>query len=102
MYILCTCHGIFDVFNGQARCPDDAGRKSFLDQRAHAAGLITSGCVRRRVSEGGIEESRQEFEALLFALETSAPAILESLDNAITDARSLSSVINGLDERGAR
>jgi hypothetical protein len=73
--------------------------KVFLDQRAQAAGLTTSEFVRRRVSEDGVEENRQEIESLLCALERSAPAILKSLDAAITDARSLSSAINGLNER---
>jgi hypothetical protein len=76
--------------------------KLVLDQRAHAAGLTTSEFVRRRVSEDGIEENRQEIEALLSALEASAPAILESLDSAINDARSLASAIKGLDERVTR
>jgi len=76
--------------------------KVFLDQRAHAAGLTTSEFVRRRVSEDGIEENRQEIEALLSALETSAPAILEALDSAINDARLLASAIKGLDERATR
>ncbi len=73
--------------------------KIFLDQRAHAAGLTTSEFVRRRVSEDGIEQNRQEIESLLSVLEASAPAILERLDNAISDARSLASAIKGLDEK---
>ncbi len=73
--------------------------KLSLDARAHREGLTTSEFVRRRVTEDGIEENHQEIEALLSALETSAPAILRSLDNAIAEASSLNAVINGLNER---
>jgi len=73
--------------------------KASLDQRAQAEGLSTSEFVRRRVSEDGIEDSRHEIEALLSALETCGPAILHSLDNAISEAEALSAAISVLDER---
>ncbi len=73
--------------------------KASLDQRAQAEGLSTSEFVRRRVSEDGIEDSRQEIEALLSALETCGPAILHSLDNAISEAEALNAAISVLDER---
>ncbi len=73
--------------------------KLSLDVRAHREGLTTSEFVRRRVSEDGIEENREEIEALLSALEISAPAILRSLDNAIAEASSLNAAIIGLNEK---
>jgi len=54
-----------------------------------------------RRNEDDIAENRQEIESLLSVLERSAPAMRETRDSAITDARLLASAIRELDERGA-
>jgi uncharacterized protein (DUF1778 family) len=73
--------------------------KRSLDERANRDGLSTSEFVRRRISEDGIEENRQEIESLLAVLEASSPTILRSLDEAIAQARSLKAAIAGRDEK---
>ncbi len=70
--------------------------KLALDHRANRDGLSTSEFVRRRISGDGVEENRQEIEALLSALEASSPAILQTLDDAIAAAQSLNTAIAGL------
>jgi hypothetical protein len=73
--------------------------KRSLDERANRDGLSTSEFVRRRISEDGIEENRQEIESLLAVLEASSPTILRSLEDAIAQANSLNAAIAGLNEK---
>jgi hypothetical protein len=84
-------HGHGDVMSATARLvvqmtPEE---KSQLDRRARRAGVSTSEFVRRRVGTDTIEDYRDEIEALLSALEASAPTILRSLDSAIEIATSI-------------
>jgi hypothetical protein len=72
--------------------------KNALDQRAHRANLTTSEFVRRRIGNDEIEEHRDEIEALLSVLETAAPNILKSLDQAIADANALKSFLEAKSE----
>jgi hypothetical protein len=63
--------------------------KTRLDLRARRAGVSTAEFVRRRVGTDAIEDYRDEIEALLSALEASAPTILRSLDSAIENATAI-------------
>jgi hypothetical protein len=63
--------------------------KTRLDLRARQAGVSTAEFVRRRVGTDAIEDYRDEIEALLSALEASAPTILRSLDSAIENATAI-------------
>ncbi len=61
-----------------------------LDRRARKAGLSTSEFVRRRVSDDdGLDEHREEIEALLAVIEGSAPSILRSLDSTVATAQAM-------------
>jgi hypothetical protein len=60
--------------------------KRALEARARMAGVSTAEFVRRRVSSDELDDYRAEIEALLQAIESSGPAILQSLDNAIVTA----------------
>jgi hypothetical protein len=64
--------------------------KRALEARARRAGISTSEFVRRRVTADDLTEHREEIEALLATLETSAPAILKSVEGAIATASRLS------------
>lgn len=75
--------------------------KRALDKRARQAGLSTSEFVRRRVGDEGIGENREEIEALLGALEATAPTILRSLDVAISEAAALTATIDTFDTRAS-
>jgi hypothetical protein len=84
-------HGQGDVISATARLvvqmtPEE---KSQLDRRARRAGVSTAEFVRRRVGTDTIKDYRDEIEALLSALEASAPTILRSLDSAIEIATSI-------------
>jgi len=57
--------------------------KRELDARAKRAGIPTAEFVRRRLNADEIDDHREEIEALLLALEATAPAILESVDQAL-------------------
>jgi len=74
--------------------------KQSLDARARRAGLTTSEFVRRRVAEDSIEseleDHREEIEALLTILESSAPSMLANLDKAIADTAALNDFITNL------
>jgi len=74
--------------------PDE---KSALDQRASRAGLTTSEFVRRRIGDDDIEQHRDQIEALLTVLESSAPTILRALDQAIVDATELKAALSAPD-----
>lgn len=63
--------------------------KALLDRRARKAGLSTSEFVRRWVSDDTLEDHREEIEALIAALENSAPSILRSLDSTIANAKAM-------------
>jgi hypothetical protein len=49
------------------------------------------------IEENDIADHRDQIEALLTLLESSAPAILRALDQAIADATALKSAIAALD-----
>lgn len=64
--------------------------KRELDVRAKRAGVSTAEFVRRRLGADEIDEHREEIEALLLALEATAPAILESVDQALETIAAMS------------
>jgi uncharacterized protein (DUF1778 family) len=72
--------------------------KTLLDQRANRAGISTSEFVRRRIAGDSLEDNREEIEAFLTALESSAPSILRGLDEAIAEAAALTAAINARGE----
>lgn len=58
--------------------------KRDLQARARRAGVPVSQFVRNRIgSDDGLDEHREEIEALLTEIERRAPAILASLDSSI-------------------
>jgi len=63
--------------------------KKTLDSRAKRAGLSTAEFVRRRINSDDLEEHREEIEALLSTLESSAPAILQSVEDTIATATAM-------------
>jgi hypothetical protein len=76
--------------------------KAQLDKRASRAGVTTSEFVRRRIANDSLEDNREEIEAFLTALESSAPSILRGLDEAIAEAAALTASINALGEPAAK
>lgn len=70
--------------------------KTALDQRARHVGLTTSEFVRRRISEEETVDNREEIEALLSAIQTSSPAILKTLDEALAELGTLKTSIDAL------
>jgi hypothetical protein len=69
--------------------------KAVLDRRARQAGLSTSEFVRRRVSEDdGLEEHREEIEALLAIIERSLPDMSRHLDSAIATSEVIIESLN--------
>jgi hypothetical protein len=68
--------------------------KRALEARAKRAGVSTSEFVRRRVVADDLSEHREEIEALLATLETSAPRILESVEAAIATASKLTAALH--------
>lgn len=68
--------------------------KRALEARARRAGISTSEFVRRRVTADDLSEHREEIEALLATLETSAPAILKSVAAAIATATKLTAKLD--------
>jgi uncharacterized protein (DUF1778 family) len=76
--------------------------KAVLERRARNAGLSTSEFVRRRVrDDDDIEENREEIEALLAVIESSAPRILKSLDSTLETAHTMMESLDGITGRQA-
>jgi uncharacterized protein (DUF1778 family) len=78
-----------------------AEEKDALDQRARRAGLTTSEFVRRRIADDALELHREEIEAVLTAIETAGPSIMQKLDAAISTATSMTAAIEALDAEPA-
>lgn len=69
--------------------------KRALDSRAKRAGVPTAEFVRRRLSASDdIGENREEIEALLAALEATAPAVLKSVDDAMASISAISATLD--------
>lgn len=77
------------------------GEKRDLDARARRAGIPTAEFVRRRLNADEIDEHREEIEALLVALEATAPAILRSVDQALETVAAMSAKLESPSLEGA-
>lgn len=71
--------------------------KSALDARARRAGVSTAEFVRRRLGDDTLDSNREEIEALLATLAGAAPAILQSLDEALATVASTQVVLDQLE-----
>jgi hypothetical protein len=71
--------------------PDE---KILLDRRARHAGVSTAEFVRRRIGPDDLDDRREEIEALLAMLESSAPNILRALDDALETAGALQATLD--------
>ncbi len=71
--------------------------KRELDGRAKRAGVPTSEFVRRRLNASDdIGEHREEIEAMLATLESTAPTILQTVDAALTSLTAISTTLDNL------
>lgn len=71
--------------------------KRALDGRAKRAGLATAEFVRRRLSApDDIGDHRDEIDALLRALEASAPATLRAIDEAMASITDINAALDAL------
>ncbi len=71
--------------------------KRALDSRAKRAGVPTSEFVRRRLNASDdIAEHREEIEAMLAALESTAPNILRTVDEAMASITAISTTLDHL------
>lgn len=77
------------------------GEKSALAQKARKAGVSTAEYVRRSIKAGNLtaDEHQDEIEALLTAIETTAPTILKSLQATIDMTDAMAARLGGGDER---
>jgi hypothetical protein len=75
--------------------------KTALVQKARKAGVSTAEFVRRRIKDDGIQadENKDEIEALLTAIEATAPSILKSLQNTIAITDAMTAMLNGGDDQ---
>jgi hypothetical protein len=70
--------------------------KRALDLRAKRAGTSTAEFVRRRLNADDLDDHREEIEALLSTLESTAPSILKSIDALEADTREFSARLDAL------
>ena len=71
--------------------------KRALDSRAKRAGLATAEFVRRRLNASDdIGEHREEIEAMLAALEITAPQVLRSVDTAMASIAAIAAKLGSM------
>lgn len=77
--------------------------KAALAQKARKAGVSVAEFVRRRIKDEGVEgnDHKDEIEALLTAIEVTAPSILKSLESTIAVTNAMTAHLTGHDEEGA-
>lgn len=71
--------------------------KRALDSRAKRAGVPTAEFVRRSLNASDdIGEHREEIEAMLAALEATAPQVLQSVDAAMASVAAMSATLDNM------
>jgi hypothetical protein len=80
------------------------GEKAVLTQKAEQAGVSVAEFVRRRIKEDGAPAGAQgeEIDALLTAIEMTAPSILNALRNTIAMTDAMTAQLAGGDHKTAR